>query len=225
MAEPERIAECIRAMRDAVAVPVTVKCRIGIEPRTADVHDEEFLSRFVRCAAAAGCGVFVVHARNAVLTGLSPKENREIPPLRYDVVRRIKDAFPDCTFVLNGGIRTIAEVEQHLKVFAGVMLGREICQNPYLLAQLHQRVVDPRWQLPERDLIIEQYADYAHQQQAAGGSVRAVLRHVLGLYAGCPGARAWRRFISERLADPAANADILRDAARIVRMQAPAAAA
>jgi tRNA-dihydrouridine synthase A len=221
MAEPERVAECVQAMREAVHVPVTVKCRIAIHPLPPGVEAEyQLLERFVAQVSAAGCTVFVVHARCAVLDGLSPKENREIPPLQYPVVARLEREFPHLSFVLNGGVRTSPEVRQHLEVFDGVMLGREAYHNPYLLALLHRDVVDPGFRLPAREEVIQRYAAYAHVRVAEGHRLRGVVRHVLGLYAGFPGVRSWRRFVLERCNDPAANADLLLEALRIVRSAA-----
>jgi tRNA-dihydrouridine synthase A len=218
MGEPALVAECVHAMRSVVGVPVTVKCRIGIEPMPrAEADEYEFLRHFIMTVAAAGCDVFVVHARKAILKGLSPKENREIPPLKYDVVRALRAEFPQLTFVLNGGIRTAGEVQSHLRVFDGVMIGREAYQNPYLLAQLHQAVCDPSWALPAREGIIEQYAQYVHARLAEGHRLRSMVKHVQGLYAGLPRVRSWRRYLSEGAAQPAADADLLIDALRIVQ--------
>jgi len=221
MGNPELVAESVAAMRAVVSVPVTVKCRIGIDPMPGGVHDEyEFLTRFITTVAASGCDVFVVHARRAVLNGLSPKENREIPPLRYDVVRRLRAEFPALTFVLNGGIRTQTEVRAHLTDFDGVMLGREAYANPYLLAELHQAVVDNDCQPPARDAVIERYADYARARVAEGHRLQSLVRHVHGLYAGLPRVRSWRRFLSEQASRDAANADVLIEALRIVEAAA-----
>ena len=217
MGEPELVAECVHAMRSAVKVPVTVKCRIGIEPMPAPTDEYEFLKRFITTVAAAGCDVFVVHARKAILKGLSPKENREIPPLKYDVVRSLREEFPKLTFVVNGGIRTLDEVQTHLQTFDGVMIGREAYQNPYLLAQLHQSICEPNWVLPERQQVIEQYAEYVRARLAEGHRLRSMVKHVQGLYAGMPRVRSWRRYLSEGAAQPAANADLLIDALRIVQ--------
>jgi tRNA-dihydrouridine synthase A len=218
MGEPELVAECVLAMRRAVSVPVTVKCRIGIEPMPFDAEDEySFLTKFIATVHDAGCTVFVVHARLAVLKGLSPKENREIPPLKYEVARRLREHFPALEFVVNGGVRTVADVRQHLKDFNGAMIGREAYQNPYLLADLHRAVVDPSWSPPKREEIIEKYAAYAHARVAEGHRLRNIVRHAQGLYAGLPHVRSWRRFLSEQAASPAANADLLLDSLRIVR--------
>lgn len=218
MAEPALVAECVRAMREAVNIPVTVKCRIGIDPMPHTVTDaHELLTQFISTVAEAGCTVFAVHARRAVLNGLSPKENREIPPLQYDVVKRLREQFPQLTLVVNGGVRTLEDVQEHLQVFDGVMIGREAYQNPYLLALLHQSIVDPEWQLPSREEVIEQYVPYVRARLAEGHRLRGMVRHVQGLYAGLPRVRSWRRFLSEQSAQPAANADVLIDALRIVR--------
>jgi len=218
MGEPALVAELVHAMREVVKIPVTVKHRISIDPRPHDATDEyEFLVRFVATVAQAGCRVFLVHARTAVLSGLSPKENREIPPLRYEVVRRLKADFPHLTFVVNGGVRTLDDVRQHLQDFDGVMIGREAYQNPYLLAELHQAICDPSWRRPTRETVIERYAAYARERVAEGHRLRGIVRHAQGLYAGLPRARSWRRFLSEQMANPHAQPDMLVESLRIVR--------
>lgn len=218
MGTPELVAECVSAMRAAVRVPVTVKCRIGIEPMPDPNADEyEFLHRFVTTVASAGCEIFVVHARKAILNGLSPKENREIPPLRYDVVRRLREDFPQLTLVLNGGIRSTDEVKAHLATFDGVMIGREAYSNPYLLAELHRAVVDPNAPLPNRETVVERYVDYVQARVDEGHRLSSLLRHVHGLYAGLPRVRSWRRFLSEQAARNEASARVLIDALRIVQ--------
>lgn len=218
MSEPQRVADCVRAMREVVDLPVTVKCRIGIEPMPPAVTDQyEFLTDFIATVAGGGCEVFVVHARRAVLGGLSPKQNREIPPLQYDTAQRLRRDFPELTFVVNGGVRTLEDVRAHLRVFHGVMIGREAYQNPYLLALLHQDVCDPHWPLPDREHVLEEYVRYVQARLEAGDPLRAMVRHVQGLYAGLPRVRSWRRYLSERLAGPAANADLLMESLRIIR--------
>lgn len=218
MGEPSLVAECVRAMREAVQIPVTVKCRIGIDPMPAQHNDEySMLTAFVASVAEAGCNVFVIHARRAVLNGLSPKENREVPPLRYDVVDRLRADFPRLTLVLNGGVKSAAEVCSHLQRVDGVMLGREAYHNPYLLALLHQQIVDPLWQLPSRESVVEQFAEYAHARVAEGHRLRNIVRHIHGLYTGLPHVRPWRRFISEQSAQPTAEPGLLLDALRILR--------
>jgi tRNA-dihydrouridine synthase A len=221
MAEPALVAQCVQAMREVVDVPVTVKCRIGIDPMPPTVSSAyEFLTDFVARIAAAGCEVFVIHARRAVLNGLSPKENREIPPLQYDVVRQLREDFPALRLIVNGGVRSLEEAQEHLSAFDGVMIGREAYQNPYLLALLHRAICDPQWPLPSRDEVIHQYVPYVRARLAEGHRLRTMVRHVQGLYAGLPHVRSWRRYLSEQAAQPAANADLLIDALRIVQAAA-----
>lgn len=219
MGEPTLVAECVSAMRAVTKVPVTVKCRIGIEPSPI-ADDYEFLRGFIERVAQSGCDVFVVHARRAVLNGLSPKENREIPPLRYDVAAQLRNDFPGLTFVVNGGIRTVDAVVDHLQRFDGVMLGREAYHNPYILAHLHKAVIDPDWSLPSREWVVEQYAEYSRARLAEGHRLRTLVRHIQGLYAGLPNVRAWRRFLSEQSGQEAANADLMLQALRLVRQVA-----
>jgi tRNA-dihydrouridine synthase A len=207
MAEPETVAASVSAMAEAVNIPVTVKTRIGI-----DDHDEyEYLADFVSTVAEAGCGMFVVHARKAILEGLSPKQNRDIPPLRYDVVYRLRQEFPDLRIVINGGVRTTEEVAAHLREVDGVMIGRQAYSDPYWLTQL-QGLLQPEgsaWQPPSRASIIMQMAEYVERERAKGNRLHHVTRHMLGLYAGQPGARAWRRFLSEGAADRNSGAEVL----------------
>ncbi|MFL6548458.1 MAG: tRNA dihydrouridine(20/20a) synthase DusA [Povalibacter sp.] len=217
MGEAQVVADCVSAMRAVSKVPVTVKCRIGIEPSPRpELEDYDFLRDFITTVSQAGCEIFVVHARRAVLNGLSPKENREIPPLRYDVAARLRGDFPHLTFVVNGGIRTATATREHLKQFDGVMLGREAYHNPYILAELHQSLIDPSWTPPTREEVVERYADYCRERVSEGHRLRTMVRHIQGLYAGLPNVRAWRRFLSEQSAQPAANADLLIEALRIV---------
>lgn len=218
MGEPTLVSECVAAMRESVRVPVTVKCRIAIDPMPDPTLDEyAFLTRFIETVARSGCTTFIIHARRAVLSGLSPKENREIPPLRYDVARQLCADFPQLTFILNGGLRSLETVEQELPHFHGVMIGREAYHNPYFLAQLHQRFVDPEWPLPSREAVIEQFVSYVRARLAEGHPLHTMIRHVQGLYTGLPNARGWRRFLSEQSVRNAANADVLLDSLRIVR--------
>lgn len=214
MADPHRVAECVDAMLRAVSIPVTVKCRIGIEP-SSKTDDYQFLADFIRVVRSAGTNVFIVHARKAILAGLSPKQNREIPPLRYDIVTRLRSEFPDLTLVVNGGIATSAEVINHLQSFDGVMIGRQAYQQPYWLSELHRDIQDASWRLPEREQVLERYVEYVERRSAQGDALPAMARHVQGLYAGLPNARAWRRFISEQ-ASAGAAPQFLRDSLRIV---------
>lgn len=191
MAEPSLVAECVRAMREACSLPVTVKHRVGID-RT---QSYEFMRIFVTAVAEAGCGTFIVHARNAWLKGLSPKENREVPPLNYGFVYRLKRDFPDLEIVINGGITTWAEIDDHLARVDGVMLGRAAYHNPWLLA----RDGGPS----QRSTVVHAMHAYARRECARGTALRHVTRHMLGLYHGHLGARRWRQMLSDakRLAD------------------------
>jgi tRNA-dihydrouridine synthase A len=202
-------------MKESVSIPVTVKCRIGIEPREAIGDDYDLLSQFVSTVASAGCEVFIVHARKALLNGLSPKQNREIPPLRFDFAARLRADFPSLTLVVNGGIRTVQDSMLRLQQFDGVMLGREICDNPYRLAELHQATLDSSWR-PSRVDVVDRYCGYMHARLSEGHRLAAMLRHALPLFAGVPRGRSWRRFISERASLPSTTPDVLREALRIV---------
>jgi tRNA-dihydrouridine synthase A len=221
MAEPELVAACVRAMRQAVSVPVTVKTRIGI-----DEHDSYgFLCRFVEAVAAAGCGTLIIHARKAWLSGLSPKENREIPPLRYERVHQIKRDFPDLEVILNGGLRTLGQAQAELAHVDGVMLGREAYQNPFALATWEQALYGSAEPLPERIEIVQRLLPYLERELAAGTPLRAITRHILGLFNGEPGARAWRRHLSEAAHRPSAGPEVLLEALAQIRPAAPRRAA
>jgi tRNA-dihydrouridine synthase A len=193
MARPRLVGDCVRAMRGAVGVPVTVKCRIGIDDR----DDWEFLREFVAAIADAGCRTVIVHARKAILKGLSPKQNREVPPLDYARAWRVKREFPALTVIVNGGLRTIPQVAEQLAAADGVMLGREAYHNPFLLPALHRAVHGDDQAIPDAAWIVERMGDYARRQVAAGVPLRSITRHMLGLFNGRAGARAWRRALSE----------------------------
>jgi tRNA-dihydrouridine synthase A len=213
MAEPGLVADCLSAMLDAVSIPVTVKCRIGID----ELDDYGFLEHFVDVVTRSGVKVFIVHARKAILQGLTPKENREIPPLRHEVVARLKRERPGLTIVLNGGLKSLAQVRQWQPHVDGVMLGRQAYQEPYLLAQLHATIVDRDWSPPQRHEIVERYAEYVSRMLHEGHRLQAMLRHVHGLYAGFPGARAWRRYLSEQGCRPGADARMLLESLQVFR--------
>jgi tRNA-dihydrouridine synthase A len=225
MRVPARVAECVAAMREAVSVPVTVKMRIGVIEGAAErpirqrlaTYDEQDYARLVEFTTAvstAGCRTFIVHARQAVLGGLSPKENRDVPPLRPWIVRRLGEQFPSLRFVLNGGLRTAVEAREALDWCAGVMLGREAYHRPYLLSELHQQVYADDWQRPEEGALLERMAEYAGRELSAGTPLVAVTRHMLGLYAGQPGARGYRQRLSEGARRPGAGVALLRAAGR-----------
>jgi tRNA-dihydrouridine synthase A len=216
MAEPALVADCVRAMRESVQVPVTVKCRIGIDDR----DDYAFLERFVATVREAGVKTFIVHARKAFLQGLSPKENREVPPLRYEVPLQLKQEHPDLVVVLNGGLKTVAQVRDWLPRFDGVMLGRQAYHEPYLLAELQRAFVDPAAAMPTREWIVARYADYVERMLGEGHRLPLMLRHIHGLYAGFPGARSWRRFLGEQGARPGAGAAVLRASLRVFEQAA-----
>ena len=216
MAEPQLVADCVRAMREAVRLPVTVKCRIGID----ELDDYGFFHHFVSIVREAGVSVFIVHARKAYLQGLSPKENREIPPLRYEVPWRLKQEHPELTVILNGGLKTVGQVREWLPRFDGVMLGRQAYSEPYLLAQLHGEFIDKDWLPPARDEIVERYAEYVERMLAEGQRLPSLLRHLHGLYAGYPGARAWRRFLGEQGVRPDAGVEVLRASLQVFQQAA-----
>ncbi len=192
MAEPELVAECVAAMQATCEVPVTVKCRIGID----DQDSEADLERFISTVAAAGCATFIVHARKAWLQGLSPKENRDVPPLDYNRVYRLKAAHPELTIVINGGIRSLDEAEKHLQHVDGVMLGRAAYQMPYLLAEVDRRIFGSDEPPVSRREVVERLKPYIERHLARGGRLNNITRHILGLYHGEPGARMFRRHLS-----------------------------
>ena len=206
MLRPELVAECVERMRAATGVPVTVKCRIGIDER----DDYEFFSSFASSVVRAGVSALIVHARIAILGGLTPKENREIPPLKYEYVHRLKREHPRLPIVLNGGLSEAgvagAEVAAGLD---GVMLGRAAYHRPAILAELERVLVDPSWRIPEPHDIIERVVPYARAQLGRGVRLQAITRHLHGIMAGREGARAWRRFLSDIGSRPDAVPEVL----------------
>jgi tRNA-dihydrouridine synthase A len=208
MAEPDLVAQCVAAMRQAVDIPVTVKTRIGID----ELDSFEELSAFVRAVAEGGCKTFILHARKAWLTGLSPKANREVPPLDYDRVYRIKEAFPDLEIVINGGIRTEAQIRQHLPFVDGVMVGRAAYEDPYFLSTVDQAFYGETRAVSSRQEVLEAFCEYAETQLATGVRLNQMTRHIMGLFRGVPGARAWRRHLSEHTHLSGAGVDVVRDA-------------
>lgn len=209
MSRPDTVAECVAAMREAVDVPITVKTRIGI-----DDHDSYgFLCDFVVRVAEAGCGRFIVHARIAILGGLSPKENRTVPPLDYERVYRLKREHPDLVIALNGGIRAVDEVSTHFREVDGVMIGREAYQNPWFLVELEKHLGREEGLPENRHEVLERMLPYVERELAAGTGLKAIARHLLGLFAGQPGARAWRRHLSENAHRPGAGVEVLQAAA------------
>ena len=214
MLKPALVAECVSSMRAATHLPVTVKCRIGIDER----DDYEFFANFVDHVAAAGIDALIVHARAAMLGGLSPKENREIPPLKHEYVHRLKKERPELIVVLNGGLIDAADVAGHLDLGVdGVMLGRAAYHRPALLAELERRLLDPAWPIPEPWQIVERIVPYAKACAQRGMRLHSITRHMHGVMAGREGARAWRRFLSEVAAQPQAAAETLFSALPIIK--------
>jgi tRNA-dihydrouridine synthase A len=225
MREPQRVADCVAAMRAQVRIPVTVKMRIGVVTREAgqakaeiaDFDGKEFedLQSFVATIRAAGCVRAIVHARKAVLGGLSPKENRSIPPLRYDIVRRLKKEFPELHVTVNGGFRDAPAVLDALGWSDGVMLGREAYHRPSVLAELHRNLYpNDLVQRPTRAELLERMASYAERELARGTRLSAITRHMFGLFGGEPGAREFRRLLSQAAHTPGVGPELIRDISR-----------
>ncbi len=219
MREPALVAECVRAMRDVVDIPVTVKCRIGVD----DQDDDAGLQRFTETLLHAGLGVLTVHARKAWLKGLSPKENREVPPLNYARVYRLKKSFPQLTVCINGGITGVDEVREHLRHVDGVMLGRAAYHQPWLLAELEQAL----WDAPSmtRTHVLRRMQPYVAAELARGTPLKHMTRHILGLFQGQPGARAFRRTLSEGAHLPGAGWDLIERALQAIAYRRPSHAA
>jgi tRNA-dihydrouridine synthase A len=194
MAEPTLVADCVKAMRDAVSIDVTVKHRIGID----EIDSYDFVRDFVGIVSQAGCKTFIVHARNAVLKGLSPRENREIPPLRYERVYQLKKDFPELEIIINGGIKELHEIDEHLIHLDGVMLGRQAYHHPYVMASFDARYYGDAALPRTRSEIIQAMIPYVHSElQKEGPRLNSITRHMLGLVAGLPGARAFRQRLSD----------------------------
>jgi tRNA-dihydrouridine synthase A len=214
MLKPALVADCVRSLRDATPLPVTVKCRIGIDDR----DDYEFFSSFVDAVATAGIDALIVHARAAILGGLSPKQNREIPPLKYDLVHRLKRERPELTVVLNGGLCDGAAAARHFGAGVdGVMIGRAAYHRPALLAELERSHIDPARLIPEPWEIVERMVPYAKACAQRGMRLHSITRHMHGVMAGREGARAWRRFLSDVAARPEAVAETLFSALPIIK--------
>lgn len=214
MASPALVAECVDAMKQIVDIPVTVKTRIGID----DQDSYEFLTDFIGKIADKGCDTFIIHARKAWLNGLSPAENRTIPPLKWDTVARLKKDFPQLTIILNGGIQTLEHVEEALRISDGAMIGREAYSNPYFLAAIEEKVFGHK-PILSRDAVVERMIPYIEKMMADGGALKDVTRHILGLYQGLRGARRWRQILSQDAYRPAANSDVVRLALKAVAGQ------
>ncbi|MBK1649137.1 tRNA dihydrouridine(20/20a) synthase DusA [Rhabdochromatium marinum] len=212
MAEPQRVADGVAAMKNAVSIPISVKTRIGIDHR--DSYEE--LADFIARLLTAGCDLVILHARKAWLQGLSPRENRSVPPLRYDVALRLHADFPQLPLVLNGGITTLEQARHWCQSLSGVMMGREAYQNPWRLARADRDLFDDPHPLPSRHQVLEAFYPYVEDCLAAGIPLNSLSRHLLGLFNGCPGAKRWRRALSEQAHRPGVGVEVLRQAAALV---------
>ncbi|NQZ52658.1 MAG: tRNA dihydrouridine(20/20a) synthase DusA [Piscirickettsiaceae bacterium] len=212
MADPKLVAEGVGAMRSAVDIPITVKTRLGIDK----LDSYEFLTDFISQVADAGCEIFILHARKAWLQGLSPKENRDVPPLDYQRVYQLKQDFPHLHIDINGGIHTLEEVQQHLKQIDGVMMGRAIYHNPYLLAQADSVLFGDQHHVVSRHEVIQNMLPYIEQRMSQGRPIKSITRHLLGLFQGQPGAKAWRRHLSENAHLKGAGLEVLENALALV---------
>ena len=216
MAEPALVAECVNSMQNAVSIPVTVKCRIGID----DQDDYEDLQRFVSTVSAAGADTFIVHARKAWLDGLSPKENRDIPPLNYERVHILKREFPQLQIIINGGFQTLDACEEQLQWVDGVMVGRAAYHNPLMLLDVDRRFFGAEPVALDETALIATICDYVETEMSRGAKLKYISRHIIGLFHNRPGARQWRRHISENSHLAGADAEVIRTAARYVLAQA-----
>lgn len=221
MREPDLVADCVAAMKAVVTIPVTVKCRIGVD----DQDPEESLFGFIERVADAGCRHFIVHARKAWLKGLSPKENRDIPPLDYPLVHRVKQRWPELFIAINGGIATLEDCRTQLGHVDSVMVGRAAYQTPALLLDVDRTLFDSADPALSRDEALERFIPYIADELARGTPLHAMTRHILGLYNGLPGARLFRRHLSENAVRPGADTRVLREAIDLVRKATAAQAA
>lgn len=208
MAEPHLVAECVAAMQNAVKVPVTVKHRIGID----HLDSYELLCSFVDTVRQTGCKTFIVHARKAILSGLSPKENRDIPPLNYPLVYQLKKDFPDLEIIINGGVKTLEEADNHLGQVDGVMIGREAYHNPYILAEVDRRFYGDDHSVLSRMDIAHQLLPYIEQELAQGARLQHIARHILGLFHGQPNGKLWRRHLSSHACKMGAGIEVVTEA-------------
>ena len=213
MAQPERVAECIHAMCGRTKLPVTVKTRIGIDDRDSYEH----LRDFIQTVSAAGCRTFIIHARKAWLEGLSPRQNREVPSLNYPLVYRLKADFPELEIIINGGISSLAAAAGHLEKVDGVMIGRAVCHNPYLLSDADRLLFGDETPVLSRHDVLEEFIRYAEMQLRSGVALQQMSRHLLGLFRGQAGARAWRRHLSEKIHSDNSGVRLLIDASGLIR--------
>ncbi|CAH7162606.1 tRNA-dihydrouridine synthase A [Vibrio chagasii] len=209
MAEPELVADCVLAMKEVTDIPITVKTRIGID----DQDSYEFLTKFISTVSEkGGCEQFTIHARKAWLSGLSPKENREIPPLDYDRAYQIKKDFSDLVIAVNGGITTLEQTKEHLQHLDGVMIGREAYHSPFILAEVDQQIFGLDTPIKKRSQVVEEMYPYIERELSNGASLGHISRHMLGLFQSMPGARQWRRYISENAHKKGAGIEVMQTA-------------
>jgi tRNA-dihydrouridine synthase A len=208
MENPILVAECVSAMSNTVNIPVTIKCRIAID----NYEEEPFLDEFIKTTSEAGCKKFIIHARKAYLQGLNPKENREIPPLRYDIVEKMKNKYSDLKIILNGGIGTIDEIKENLNIFDGVMLGRNAYKTPYFLAKIEKEVFGNEV-VSSREEVARKMIPYINQQMKEFDvPAKSITRHMLGLFQGKPGAKLWRRYLSEEAIKSDTDSSVIENA-------------
>ncbi|MGL5390850.1 MAG: tRNA dihydrouridine(20/20a) synthase DusA, partial [Shewanella sp.] len=218
MAEPELVAECVDAMKQVVDIPITVKTRIGIDAKDS----YEFLTQFIDVVHSKGCNEFIIHARKAWLQGLSPKENREIPPLDYERVYQLKRDYPWLNISVNGGITSLTQAQAHLTQLDGVMVGREAYQNPYMLAEVDQLLCNSKSPVSSREEVIDAMLPYIAAHLQSGGRLNHITRHMIGLFQGLPGARTWRRYLSEHAHKTGADIRVIQQALSSMNAQTSA---
>lgn len=211
MLEPLLVADCVSAMQDAVNIPVTIKCRIGVDEQDS----YQALYYFIETISKAGCQVFIIHARKAWLSGLSPKQNREIPPLNYEVVKQIKRDFPELTIIINGGIKTISDIDHCLNSVDGVMIGREAYANPYFLAAIQAKYFSNE-NIKSRGEVIQAFLPYVQEQLQNNKRLTSLTRHILGLFQGQRGAATWRRYLSQEAHKKGAGIEVIEQALRMI---------
>jgi tRNA-dihydrouridine synthase A len=217
MKEPQQVADCVAAMKAAVDIPVTVKTRIGVD----NEDSFEALCHFIETVYAQGCDTFIIHARKAWLKGLSPKQNRDIPPLNYPSVYQLKQCYPHITFVINGGITNFSEIHAHLTQVDGVMVGREAYSQPWLLSQVDTELCGMAPQVTEREALIESMLPYIERHLKQGGRVSHCTRHMMGLFQGVPNGKRWRRYLSEHATNQHAGTEIITDALAYMKAVEP----
>lgn len=211
MAKPELVAECMAAMNQAVQIPVTIKSRIGID----ELDSYELLHKFISTVKSAGVETFIIHARKAWLSGLSPKQNREIPPLRYDIAYQLKQDFPELEIILNGGVTNLEQSQQHLEHLDGVMIGREAYHNPYCLAEADKVIYGESVEALTRQEIMDEFTEYVQQQLDSGIYLGHMTRHILGLFHAQPRGKLFRRYLSENAFKQGAGVEVIKDAMKV----------